>query len=180
MKMKNNNTILKWFFGIQGTVDEYVEKEIGRISTKTVLILFIFELFYIGLTYFFAGSGLVSDFQSYFYLTLFIQFIGIVLIILGFSMLSFNRKNSISSEVANQKEKDKVVLLLRKKYMRSAPILFLLVLSINTILDFSGNNLFKGMFTIQRVPGALIWTILFSLIMYFFEKGEINITKDEN
>lgn len=94
-------------------------------------------------------------------------------------MLSFNRKNSISSEVANQKEKDKVISLLKKKYMRSAPILFLLVLSINTILDFSSNNLFKEMFTIQRILGTLIWTIFFSLIMYFFEKGEINITKGE-
>ncbi|KAE9559048.1 hypothetical protein FD33_GL001859 [Companilactobacillus paralimentarius DSM 13238 = JCM 10415] len=63
--------------------------------------------------------------------------------------------------------------------MRSAPILFLLVLSINTILDFSSNNLFKEMFTIQRILGTLIWTIFFSLIMYFFEKGEINITKGE-
>lgn len=177
--MKKNNTVLKWFFGVRGVVDEYAKREIGRIATKIVFILFIFELLYIGLTYFFAGSGLISDFESYFYLTLFIQFIGIVLIILGYSMLSFNRKNSISSEVANQKEKDKVISLLKKKYMKSAPILFLLVLSINTILDFSSNNLFKEMFTIQRILGTLIWTIFFSLIMYFFEKGEINITKGE-
>ncbi|WP_025085408.1 DUF3278 domain-containing protein, partial [Companilactobacillus paralimentarius] len=113
--MKKNNTVLKWFFGVRGVVDEYAKREIGRIATKIVFILFIFELLYIGLTYFFAGSGLISNFESYFYLTLFIQFIGIVLIILGYSMLSFNRKNSISSEVANQKEKDKVISLLKKK-----------------------------------------------------------------
>ncbi|WP_162894273.1 DUF3278 domain-containing protein [Companilactobacillus musae] len=172
------NKVLKWFFGVQDTVDEYVKKEIGRISTKTVFILFIFELFYVGLTYFFANSGLITDFESYFYLTLFIQFIGIVVIFLGFLMLNFNRKNSIPFEVTNQKERENIISLLKKKYVRSAPISFLIFLSISTVFDFSKNNLFKQMFTLQKMTGAVIWTILFSLIMYSFEKGEIRIAKE--
>ncbi|MDR4932768.1 DUF3278 domain-containing protein [Companilactobacillus paralimentarius] len=44
--MKKNNTVLKWFFGVRGVVDEYAKREIGRIATKIVFILFIFELLY--------------------------------------------------------------------------------------------------------------------------------------
>ena len=175
---KVNDRLLRWFFGIPGVIDEQVKSEIGKVSTRTVVILFIFEMLYIGLTYLFASNGMISDFESYFYLTLFIQFIGIILIILGFSMLDFNRKNSVSPEVTNQKEKEKVISLLKRKYIRSTPILFFLFISLNTIFDFSNSNPFKEMLTIQRAVMSLLWSITFCLMMYFYEKGQIKIIED--
>lgn len=174
---RRSDRILKWFFGAH-VIDEYTEKEIGRISTKAIITVFIFELIFIASTFFIANNGMITNFENYFYLTLFVQFMGILLIIAGFTMLSLNRRNLTAHEVTTPKEKEIVVSYIKRKYIRLAPIMFFLFLGINTIWNFPNGNPFKVMIAPERIGGSMIYTILFCTIMYFYEKGEVNIAKE--
>lgn len=137
MKKKWNDRLIKWFFGIEGVVDERVKNEIGHVAVKTVIILFIFELLFNALVDWYALAGFVHDFENFFYIIMSIQFLAILLIMFLFITMALRRRGVINKEVTTA-DKSKAVKQIRNKWLRLSPILFLMYWILNSVFQFTG------------------------------------------
>jgi len=179
MKTKWSNRVIKWFFGVSGVVDERVKVEIGRASTKALIGIFIFELVFNDIMFTIAMSGRITDFESFFYLTTLIQLVAVLVIIAGFTTFILRHRGVISEEVDDNGKKQAVTRI-KKKWLRLAPIGFILFWLLNTSLNIETQSFFEAMFSLKEIVGALIFTGLFCPAMYFYEKGNIHVIKDDN
>lgn len=89
---KWDEKLIKWFFGVSGTIDEHVKAEIGEVSVKALIITFIFEIVFNSGLYLYTSLVTINDFESLLYLVTMIQFIAILLIMGGFTTLVLKKE----------------------------------------------------------------------------------------
>lgn len=178
MKTKINDRIIKWFFGIDGVVDERVRNEIGSAASKTLIVLFIFEIVFNAVVNWYALSGMVHNFENFFYLVMLIQFIALLVIIVFFTTVGLRNRGVINKEVTAA-NRGRAIKRIRNKWLKLAPVMFILDWLLNAAFQFAGQNYFKNLFTGKEIFGALIFAIFFSTAMFWFEKGQIKVIEDE-
>jgi len=83
----------------------------------------------------------------------------------------------ISEDVDDKKQ---AIIRLKHKWLRLTPIGFILFWLLNTSLNIESQNFFVTMLNFKGIVGALVFTVLFFPIMYFYEKGNIHVIKDDN
>ena len=177
MKTKWSDRIIKWFFGVPGVIDERIKVEIGRASIKSLIGIFIFELVFNDIIFTIAMSGRITDFESFFYLTTLIQILAVLTIIAAFTTFVLRHRGVISEDVDDKKQ---AIIRLKHKWLRLTPIGFILFWLLNTSLNIESQNFFVTMLNFKGIVGALVFTVLFFPIMYFYEKGNIHVIKDDN
>ena len=178
MRVKWSDRVIKWFFGIPGIVDERIKVEIGRASTKALIGIFIFELVFTDIIFTIAMSGRISDFESFFYITTLVQIVAILSIIAMFTIIVLKHRGVISEEVSSE-GKNQAINRIRNKWLRLAPIGFIIFWLLSTSLNIENQNFFKVMFSLKEIVGALIFSIIFFPTMYFFEKGNITVINEK-
>jgi len=178
MRVKWSDRVIKWFFGIPGIVDERIKVEIGRASTKALIGIFIFELVFTDIIFTIAMSGRISDFESFFYITTLVQIVAILSIIAMFTIIVLKHRGVISEEVSSE-GKNQAINRIRNKWLRLAPIGFIIFWLLSTSLNIENQNFFKVMFSLKEIVGALIFGIIFFPTMYFFEKGNITVINEK-
>jgi len=178
MRVKWSDRVIKWFFGIPGVVDERIKVEIGRASTKALIGIFIFELVFTDIIFTIAMSGRISDFESFFYITTLVQIVAILSIIAMFTIIVLKHRGVISEEVSSE-GKNQAINRIRNKWLRLAPIGFIIFWLLSTSLNIENQNFFKVMFSLKEIVGALIFSIIFFPTMYFFEKGNITVINEK-
>jgi len=178
MRVKWSDRVIKWFFGIPGIVDERIKVEIGRASTKALIGIFIFELVFTDIIFTIAMSGRISDFESFFYITTLVQIVAILSIIAMFTIIVLKHRGVISEEVSSE-GKNQAINRIRNKWLRLAPIGFIIFWLLSTSLNIENQNFFKVMFSLNEIVGALIFSIIFFPTMYFFEKGNISFINEK-
>jgi len=178
MRVKWSDRVIKWFFGIPGVVDERIKVEIGRASTKALIGIFIFELVFTDIIFTIAMSGRISDFESFFYITTLFQIVAILSIIAMYTIIVLKHRGVISEEVSSE-GKNQAINRIRNKWLRLAPIGFIIFWLLSTSLNIENQNFFKVMFSLKEIVGALIFSIIFFPTMYFFEKGNITVINEK-
>jgi len=179
MKTKISNRIIKWFFGISGVVDERVRTEIGKVATKTLITFFGFEILFNFGAFILPAMGKINDFENYFYKIMMIQFVVILIIFGGFSIFVL-RSRGITDNDVDSKDKSQVINRLKHKWLKLAPVEFLIYWLATTVLNLEGHNFIISLVNFRNILGALIFTLLFNTTMYFYEKGEIHIIKNDD
>ncbi|MFC6175220.1 DUF3278 domain-containing protein [Companilactobacillus huachuanensis] len=178
MKIKWDDKIIKKFFGIPGIIDERVKNEIGQNSIKTIIVLFVFEFLFVIGTFIYAASGLVDDFENFFYVSTLIQLLAISWIAVFFSMIPLRRLGLIDRETTD-KNKPQKIKQIRLKWLKMLPLDFGSFWVINSLLDFSNRNFLTVLLNHQTIIEALIFTIFFSGIMYLWESHLIRVVKED-
>lgn len=146
---KRNDRLIKWFFGISGVVDEHVRAEVGKVSTQALVMLFVFEMLFISGSYTMAAVGLVHDFESYLYIILMIQFVGLLLITGIFTIGSLRRKGVLNKEVTD-KSNAQAIHRLRAKWLRYALAMFLLYWVLSSFIEDPSTNIFNNLFEVSE------------------------------
>jgi len=177
MKTKWSDRFIKWFFGVPGVIDERIKVEIGRASVKSLIGIFIFELIFNDIIFTIAMSGRITDFESFFYLTTLIQILAVLTIIAAFTTFVLHHRGVISEDFDDNKQ---AIIRLKHKWLRLAPIGFILFWLLNTSLNIESQSFFSTMFNLKEIVGALAFTVFFFPTMYFYEKGNIHVIKDDN
>ncbi|KRN98700.1 DUF3278 domain-containing protein [Companilactobacillus kimchiensis] len=176
--MKMSDRIIKWFFGVPGTIDEHVKAEIGEVSVKALIITFIFELVFNGSLYLYTSLVTITDFETLLYLVTMIQFIAILLIMGGFTTIVLKKRGVTTQEVVAD-DKRIVEKRLKHKWLRIAPIIFILYWILGTLFTLEGANFFSKIMDLKTMIGSFIFMIIFCPVMYFYEKGNIKVVQND-
>src|SRR5699024_8100679 len=114
---KLDKKLIKWFIGKNVFVDERIQKEVGIFATRTVFILFVFELvFGFGIAVY-ASNVQTADFKTLLYLATFVQSIGALFLIYGFMLIPMAKKRLLVKEV-NPEDKKEFVKGLQHSWVR--------------------------------------------------------------
>lgn len=63
--MTKNDRVIKWLFNIPGVIDEHVRDEIGKATSKAVVLVFFFEILFTLGTVLYLSLNTISDFESF-------------------------------------------------------------------------------------------------------------------
>ena len=103
---KLDKKLIKWFIGKNVFVDERIQKEVGIFATRTVFILFVFELvFGFGISVY-ASNAQNTDFETLLYLATFVQSIGALFLVYGFMLIPMAKKRLLVKEVTSEDKKN--------------------------------------------------------------------------
>lgn len=173
---KIDRKLVKWFIGSNVLIDERIQKEVGVLATRTVFGLFVFELVLgLGMSVY-ANNYHVSDFETLFYLTMFIQIIGTMLLVYGLMLIPMAKKRLLIKEVSPEDKKE-VIRGIQHSWIKVAPIEFMVYWVLSSLVD-ANNNFLATLFSFKEITSALGFTIFFSFFMYLYERKHIKVVND--
>jgi len=174
---KLDKKLIKWFIGKNVFVDERIQKEVGIFATRTVFVLFVFELvFGFGISVY-ASNTQTTDFETLFYIATFVQAIGALILIYGFMIIPMGKKRLLVKEVSPEDKKE-FVKGLQHSWVRIAPLEFVGFWVVHSLFYFN-EGYFKILFSFKEIISALIFTIFFTIFMSLYERMHVKTIKDD-
>lgn len=177
--MTRNDRIFKWLFNIPGVIDEHVKFEIGKATSKAVVLAFLFEILFTSGTVLYVNLNTINDFESFLYFVMMIHFlllIGILVTSIDFQL----KRQGITYQEVTSNNKQQALKDNIHKSVRTAILFFIFVWLFSTIFDVNGQSFLKILFTWHEVKLAISSSVVFGLIMYFIGRQRIQVIKDED
>ncbi|KRK95307.1 DUF3278 domain-containing protein [Companilactobacillus futsaii] len=174
---KLDKKLIKWFIGKNVFVDERIQKEVGIFATRTVFVLFVFELLFGFGIVVYASNSQIADFETLFYISTFVQAIGVLFLVYGFMLIPMAKKRLLVKEVSPEDKKE-FVKRLQHSWVRIAPLEFVGFWILHSLFYFN-EGFFNVLFSFKEIISALIFTIFFTLFMSLYEKMHVKTIKDD-
>lgn len=175
---KLDKLVIKWFLGSTAVVDERTKSELGKLAIRTVFVFFMFELFFVfGSMVYLTNSNVIS-YENILYITMFIQILMTFIITYGFIYIPLAKKKLLRREISSE-EKKQVTKEIKHSWVKLAPLLFLAYWIVDTMVNFGLNRFFENLFNLKQIISALIFTLIFSIGMYLYERKRVHVVKDD-
>lgn len=173
---KLDKRLTRWFLGKNAVIDERAQKELGIVSTRAVFAFFVFELlFALGVSQYAAGQS--QAFGNLLYIIMFIQIIMTFVITYGLVYIPLTKKKLLRREISPE-EKDCVTREIKHSWVKIAPLVYLLYWVLDTMINLGKNGFFEKLFSLKQIVSALIFTLIFSIGMYFYERKGVHVIND--
>ncbi|WP_195701558.1 hypothetical protein [Companilactobacillus futsaii] len=174
---KLDKKLIKWFIGKNVFVDERIQKEVGIFATRTVFVLFVFELLFGFGIVVYASNSQIADFETLFYISTFVQAIGVLFLVYGFMLIPMAKKRLLVKQISPEDKKE-FVKRLQHSWVRIAPLEFVGFWILHSLFYFN-EGFFNVLFSFKEIISALIFTIFFTLFMSLYEKMHVKTIKDD-
>ena len=176
--MTKNERVIKWLFNIPGVIDEHVRDEIGKATSKAVVLVFFFEtLFTLG-SVLYVSLNTISDFESFLYFIMMIHFfllIGILVTSIDFQL----KRQGITYQEVTSNNKCQALRDNLHKSIRSIVLFFIFGWFFSTSFDFDGQNFLKVLFSWQEIKPAISSSAVLGIILYVIGRRKIRVITDE-
>lgn len=175
---KVDKYVIKWFLGSTAVVDERTKKELGMAAIRATFAFFVFEMLFALVSMIYFMNANVKNYENALYITMLIQIFMTFAILIGFISIPLSKKKLLSKEISSNKQK-KTMRMLKNYWIKMAPMEFLIYWLVSVAINTNKSSFFDNLFNPHRIADALIFTIIFSIFMYLYEKRSIHVVKED-